>query len=143
VALKELAEALADDQRQAEVALRQAHYSEVTGDYRAAVVAAQNVSSEAAGYLQWGRALRHQGDYEAARTQLEQALARSKAAQLHQVEVDSLRVLGLVCWHQGDYAGTRAYFERALHICHEIGDRQGARLRCCKENRPPLFTTKM
>jgi predicted ATPase len=40
-ALKGLAESLADDGRRAEVALRQANYAEVTGDYPAAVTAAQ------------------------------------------------------------------------------------------------------
>ena len=69
--LMELAETLADDQRQAEVAVRQANYAEATSDYPATGVAAQmairlgqaaqDITSEAAGYHQWGRALWRQG----------------------------------------------------------------------------------
>lgn len=142
-ALQELAEALADDRRRAEVGLRQANYAEVTGDFPAAIAASraaidltqatQDASSEAAGYLQWGRALWRQGDCEAAQTQLEQALARARAAQTsassvespRRIEADSLRNLGIACWYLGDYAGTRTYFEQALRIFREIGDRQG------------------
>jgi predicted ATPase len=88
--------------------------------------AVQNLSIEAVGYLWWGRALRHQGDYKEASTQLDQALARARAAQLRQVEADTLRTYGLVYWHQGGYDKARANFEQAWHICREIGDQRGA-----------------
>ena len=65
--LEALAEALDNDQRRAEVALRRGSYAGVTGDYLAALTAAQTAvrlsqatqdsRSEAAGRLQWGRAL--------------------------------------------------------------------------------------
>jgi len=130
--LEGLAEAL-DDRKRAEVALRQAHYAEVTSDYPAAIAAAraaidlaqaaQDASSEAVGYLQWGRTLWHQGDYDAARTRLERALARG--AGLRQVEVGSLHNLGIISAQQGDFAAARLYFEQALHIHRKIGDRPG------------------
>jgi len=133
-ALEGLAEALNDDRQRARIALRQTHYAEATGDYPAAIAAAQaairlaqagqDVSSEATGYLQWGRALWRQGEYEAAQIQLGQALARSRAVKLHQIETDSLRNLGIVSHHQGDDAGARAYFEQALRIHREMGDRR-------------------
>jgi tetratricopeptide (TPR) repeat protein len=119
--------------RRAEVALRQAHYAQVTSDYPAAIAAAQvaigqaqmaqDVRNEAAGYLQSGRVLRHMGDYEAARTQLEQALAQ--AAGYRQVEADSMLNLGIISHVQGDYAGAKAYCEQALHFYLEIGDPRG------------------
>lgn len=134
--LKELAEALADDRRRAEVALRRANYTAVTGDYPETIVAArtaidlaratQDASKEAAGYVQWGLILWHQGDSDAARTQLEQALTTARAASLRQVEADSLRNLGSISLlFEHDYAGARIYFEQALYIYHEIGNQAG------------------
>ena len=134
-ALEELAEALADERRKARVALRQAHFAEVTGDYPAASVAAQEAiglaqishadSLEAAGYLQWGVAVSYQGDYKVAQLQLEQAQSMARAAQLRQVEADSLRNLGAVAYYQCDYVGARAFFEQSLCNYREIGDRRG------------------
>lgn len=133
--LKELAQVLNDGRKRAEVALRQAHYAEVTGDYPATIVAAQeaiclaqatqDVRGEAAGYRHWGVALRHQGDYEAARTQLERALRIAHEVGDRQGESRSLNNLGLISWSQGDPAGARVYFEQALRTFREIGFRQG------------------
>jgi tetratricopeptide (TPR) repeat protein len=131
-ALRRLANALKDDRRRTEVALRQANYAEVTSDYPTSIAAAQaairfaqtsqTASFEAVGYLQWGKALWRQGDYEAAQTQLGHALSLAQATELRSVEANSLRYLGDVSVLQGDYARARAYCEQALHICREIGD---------------------
>jgi DNA-binding SARP family transcriptional activator/predicted ATPase len=93
--LRQLAAVLQDGQKQAEVALRQSDYDRVTGSYAAAIEAAQSAVAlardpvrersdqdayfEAAGHLQWGKALRHQGEYETARAQFEHALAVARA----------------------------------------------------------------
>jgi adenylate cyclase len=129
--LKNLAAALADDRRQAEVALRQALYAAVTADYPATIAAAQVTidlaqTSEAAdlaaaAHLEWGRTLRRQGDFTGARAQLGQALAAAQSAQARRAEADSLRNLGIVAREQGDYAGARAYYEQALHVSRAIG----------------------
>lgn len=134
-ALQALAEQLSDVRRQAEVALRRAHYAEAIGDYTAAATAAQeavalaqvahDASSEAAGYLSWGQALLRQGEHEAARPRLEQALALARTASLSQIEADSLRSLGLGAYRFGDLGDARAYFVQALEVHREIGDRQG------------------
>jgi predicted ATPase len=103
-------------------------YPEIIAAAQAAIhlaQTAQDVHSEAAGYLWWGRTLWRQGDHEAARSQLKQALALTRAAHLRQVEADSLRNLGNVCYYQGDYAGAGAYYVQALLIYREISDRQG------------------
>jgi tetratricopeptide (TPR) repeat protein len=129
--------------RRVEVALRQARYAEAVGDYPAAIAAAQAVidpaqisqdmNSEAAGHLQWGQALRRQGEYKAARLQFEQALNLARMAGARQaasrtlsqtVEADSLHNLGLVCWLQGDYAGAGAYPQQALRLYRELGNRR-------------------
>jgi class 3 adenylate cyclase/tetratricopeptide (TPR) repeat protein len=132
--LRELAESLDDDRRRAEVALRQAHCAESTGDYPAAIAAAQtairsaqaaqDVTREAAGYLRWGLALRRQGEYEAAWKRLEQSLRLARAAQLHQIEADGLRALGNIPYRRGDYAQARSCFEQARAIYSKIGDRR-------------------
>jgi len=132
--LKGLAGSL-DDQQRAEVALREAHYSEVIADYPATITAtqaairlaqaAQDVSSEAVGYRQWGRALLRQGNYAAARVQLEQALALASCVGLRQVEAGSLTNLGSVSLYQGDHAGAKGYYEQTLRVSREIGDRRG------------------
>jgi class 3 adenylate cyclase/Tfp pilus assembly protein PilF len=134
-ALAALAEQLNSDARQAEVALRQAHYAEVIGDYPAASLAAQRVvmlaqaaglpECVASGYLQWGRALYLQADYAAARAPLEQALALARASRLPSVEANSLRSLGLIALMQGDYTEARGYVEQAIRIFRAIDDRRG------------------
>lgn len=137
-ALKETAEALAAlgavDHR-AVVALRQGNYAEVTGDYEAAVTAAQEAirlawltragRDEAAGYLSWGRALLRQGKYEEATAKFSQALAQAQASKLQQVEADSLRFLGVAAMESGKMETAVAYYNRALPLYEHIEDRQG------------------
>jgi adenylate cyclase len=139
--LAELAGALAAapssgaELRRAQVALRQAIYAEVTGDYPAAIAAAQetvrlaqaseDVAREIAGSLYWGRALWRQGDCEASRPQLERALALARDAGLRQEEGDSQRNLGIVFARQGEFAQAGDRLEQALDIYRQIGDRPG------------------
>ncbi len=118
----------------AEVAVRRASYHIVTGDYPAAIVAAQQAieymqnTSEldllAGAYLQWGRALRFQADYPAARQQLAQALYLAQSHTLSELEAEVLRQLGAVAFFQDDYATARAYDEQALQILQTLQNRQ-------------------
>jgi len=134
-AMEKAAEALDDDRRRAEVALRQARYAVATGNFAAAGAAArtairlaqadQVTDQEAEGHLTWGQALWRQGDYQAARSQLERALFMARAAQSRQVEADSLRDLGVVFATQGNHAVARAYFEQGMLISRLLGDRWG------------------
>jgi predicted ATPase/DNA-binding SARP family transcriptional activator/biotin operon repressor len=142
-ALQTLSEQLGSA-RQAEVALRRANYAEAIGDYPAAIAAVQfaidlaraagDVTQEAAGYLQWGRALFYQGDYVAAEFQFTRALsttqhntpiAADSVVRLHRVEAESLHYLGGVHWLLDDYVGARRYYEQALLIYQEIDDQVG------------------
>jgi adenylate cyclase len=134
-ALGELAELLDDDRRRTEVGLRQARYAEVSGDYPAAIVAAQaairlaqvvqDLNGEAAGHRLWGITLMRQGDYDAAGTQFAQTLTLARTAKLRKMEADSLRNLGTLCYYQGDYTQSKTYSESSLRISREIGDREG------------------
>jgi PAS domain S-box-containing protein len=140
VALHELSEALDDGERDAtarkiEVALRRARYAFSTSDYPGTIAAAQmvvdlarsveNPRQEAAGHVQWGRALWRQGEPDAAKSQFERALSLARDAQLRSVEADSLRSLGLVAFVGGDYTTARPHFGEALDIQRELGDRRG------------------
>ena len=121
--------------RQADIALRQAAYAEVTGEYQQVVDAAveaielanavQNAATETQGYLYWGRALWRQGDCEMAAMQLSTALNLARQANLRPEEASSLRYLGIVAARSGDYAMGDEYLKAALNIYRQIGDRQG------------------
>jgi tetratricopeptide (TPR) repeat protein len=113
----------------------QAHLLNLQGMHEEAIVAAraaidqaegsQAARAETAGYLQWGLALWCQGEYGAARSRLERALTLARVAQLHLLEGDSLRNLGIVCHYLEDWAGARACHEQAWRIYQAIGDRRG------------------
>jgi DNA-binding SARP family transcriptional activator/predicted ATPase/Tfp pilus assembly protein PilF len=113
----------------------QAHLLNLQGKHEGAIVAAraaigqaegsQATRAETAGYLQLGFALWCQGEYQAAWSHLERALALARTAQLHLLEGDSLRNLGVVSCYLEDWAGGRAYFEQALRVHRAIGYRRG------------------
>jgi predicted ATPase/class 3 adenylate cyclase len=132
-ALEALAEDLADPGRQADVALRQAHYAARTQDYDAAREAAQwairwaqdaqDVARQAAAHRELGRALRYRGDDDAARVELEQALLLARAAGSRQVEADALHDLGALEW--GETTGQEeAFWAEELRICRQTGNRR-------------------
>jgi predicted ATPase/class 3 adenylate cyclase len=131
-ALVALARHLGDPERQAEVALRQANYATVMGNYAAAVQAAQQtitlaqtLSHQAAGYLQWGRALLYQGENAESRRRLEQALLLARQAGDQGLEAESLRQIGSVAYYQGDYTTARAFDQQALTLFRNLQDRLG------------------
>jgi predicted ATPase/class 3 adenylate cyclase len=133
-ALGKLVDALDDNRLWAEVALRRTDYALAIGDLAAAAEAAQEIIHlaqavqdahlEAAGHRHWGRSLWYQGDFPAARVQLEAALAFARDASRRPLEAQSLRDLGIVSAQQEDYVSAQAYFKQSLLLCREIGDRQ-------------------
>jgi tetratricopeptide (TPR) repeat protein len=82
-------------------------------------------SLEAAGHLQWGQARFSQGEYEAAKAQLEQALELAQAASLYQMEANALSSLGNILGNQGDYAGAKRCMNQALSVYREMNHRRG------------------
>jgi DNA-binding SARP family transcriptional activator/Tfp pilus assembly protein PilF len=129
-ALARLAEALDDDRRRAEVALRQARQAEFTSDFSAAIMAAGlavnlartagNVEIESESLLEWAWALLLQGEHTSASTQFGQALALAQRARLREVEAEALHGLGTVCLTTAEYTEARAYFHQVLSICRKV-----------------------
>lgn len=134
-ALAELATLLDKPTYQAEVALRQANYSNVTGDFPTAIAAAQRaialtrgraeVHLTATGYLRWGFGLWSQGYYQEAQQQLQQSLHLAQSAALPAIEAESLYQLGKVAYLQGDYISAQWAGEQALTLYRTREDRQG------------------
>lgn len=135
VELQKLAQVLGDKSRQAEVCLRRARYAESVSDYAAAIKmargairlaeAARDVHREAAGYLQWGRALWQHGEIEEAYAQLSHALRLSQAAHLFDVEADSLYNLACTAEFQGDQPRARDWAAQVVPLYQAINDRRG------------------
>jgi predicted ATPase/class 3 adenylate cyclase len=134
-ALEQLAEALADDVRRAEVAARRASYAYRVGDSSGSIAAAARAVAlaPAAGASQlavgasrqWAWALLLQGDYAAAQRQAEASLDLARATGDRRGEGLALGTQGAIAWYQGDYAAARSAYEQSLSICREIGNRQG------------------
>jgi len=132
--LQELAEALDDDRRRAEVALWQARYAHSLPDYPAAAAAAQrgvhlahaagDVHMEVLGYFIWARAFEFQGDYDTAWSRFGQALTLARAAHLREHESGILYNMGNHLLQQGDIPGGRAYYEQSLPLSLEFGYRR-------------------
>jgi tetratricopeptide (TPR) repeat protein len=131
--LAQLAHALADPHKQAQVALRQANYAEATGDYAAAIAASQDAINlahdagdaafEVDGYIQWGYVLWREGQYALAQQRLERALELS--AEGTQLRATVLRNVGTAFYYQSDYARAKSYYERSLDLCRQLGDQRG------------------
>jgi tetratricopeptide (TPR) repeat protein len=65
-----------------------------------------------------------QGDYPAARSRFEEALAIQRELGNRQDVASLLNNLGMVAWHQGDDASSRPLFEESLAIRRESGSKQ-------------------
>ncbi|RPI31948.1 MAG: tetratricopeptide repeat protein [Chloroflexota bacterium] len=80
---------------------------------------------EAAGYLQFGRALRGQGNLELCRQNLARALDLAKKKRLSAVATDSLTELGEIYLSLGLHNEATLYYEQALQIYRKAADRRG------------------
>ena len=129
-----LADALDDNHRRAETALRQAQAAvtdraeTAVAQIQAAIALAQkcgNVEQEAANLLAWGRAIWPTGQYDEARTHLKQAIRLARRTGSLQIEADCLRTLGVIAYYQQGKEQAREYFEATLTVYHQAGDRRG------------------
>jgi tetratricopeptide (TPR) repeat protein len=127
--LQRLAAELEDPRKLAEVALRQANYFEATGDYPAAITAAQQAVGLAGetddkeyvvhGHLVWGHALRRQGNYDLSRDHWADALDVASAADLPACAAKSLSALALFEYDRAQYAAAQDFLERGLAILRD------------------------
>ncbi len=136
-ALGELAAALQDPTRAAEVATNRARYLLATGAYEPAIeqASAALALAERAGDAELlararayaGNALMFLGDYDAARTHLLAAVETARAVGAKRVQLEATRILGIATEEQGDLDAAPRYHEEALVLAREIGDRVNER----------------
>jgi adenylate cyclase len=137
VELEALAQGLNAEQ-QAEVAVRRSKHAGITGDYPAALAAAQRAvdQARAAGHVGfqaeahecWGQALTGPGDYAGARDQCEKAVTLARMAGLPRVEAHILTNLGRLSDALGDRPTVQSHYERALRLYRQASDRKGEQL---------------
>ena len=115
---------------QAEIRVQQALFLTEIGEYEAAIEAAdeavgaggtavQAIADLCRGYAHWS-----QGNYEAAKPELEQAIAQAKTAALGWIAAQSLNTLGNVLLDQGETAAAQAAHQQALAQAAEIGQQR-------------------
>jgi tetratricopeptide (TPR) repeat protein len=131
VDLSALADQLQDEARAARVGLRRSHHAQVTGDYPQALAFARQAATApdkpvaaearvAEGIIRW-----RQGDYEAARQPLGQALQLAKEIDGRLIEARSTYYIAQTYLYQNDYPLAQENYERALAQYRAIGHRQG------------------
>ncbi len=133
-ALWQLAQHL-DERRQVEVLLRELFFANAVGDWATATAAIQSVIErsregrwsefEAVAHAIWAQVLFSQGEYGAARAQIEQAHALLRSPQPSQDKVRCLLTLGNVAYLQGDHATAMAFYEQGLQVSRAGSHRQG------------------
>ncbi len=131
--LERLAEALHDDLKQAQAALRHANYSFAISDNPATITAAEKtvalaqslglISLEIEGRLRLAETYGRQTGLEAAIAEFEQTLALSRTINARHLEADSMIGLGHVAFYQSNFALARTNFEQALAIVRDLNDR--------------------
>lgn len=130
-----LARQMQDRQRQADIALRQSHYGVMTGCYFMAILAAKQAIAytrleqtgylQAKGYLEWGKALRWQAQYQQAKEKLEHALSLVQSGNFSDLEAEVLHQLGTIAYFEGNYDDAIQFDEHALLLYRSLHNRQG------------------
>jgi len=120
------------DENRAAVLLRQADFANVTSDFAGAISAAKKVIAltqesknkhlESAAHMAWGLAVFRLAEFEPARHQLTLSLQIAQASDLHDLQMNSLRILGLVAWSEGKYVDAVNYFEQGLELARNLGN---------------------
>ncbi len=129
--LQSLAEQLDNNDKRAEVLLRSAIHAEITGDYKATVIAGEKITSltespqlKSSGYLYWGLGLVRQAEYEPGGKLLDRALEVAQGNNLPQIEADARRSLGIIAVNIGDFNKAQMYFELAQKSYEAAGNRR-------------------
>jgi tetratricopeptide (TPR) repeat protein len=133
-ALEAVATALADPQKQAEVALRQANCAYFSADSEQCSTFAQEAAGlaqslgspelEAQAHRLWAMALgHHQGQHEAGKRHFERGLALARAAGARWLEAEILRQISWDHSLLGEHDQAEACLRAALSIFQDVGDR--------------------
>ncbi len=133
--LVEVSAKLEDPAGRAEVAIRQGRCFFLTGNFDAAIDAAQRAIDlagedpikRARAHLVWGEALLSQSDHQASRAHFEKARALAQTANNLKIEADSLNDLGRYYMSQSDYSTAEIHYAQALAIYQnaQVGSRIG------------------
>lgn len=137
--LEELLDKHPDDLKQADYALRRSSFALVTGDYDAALAAAQkslefaegagNLEAKARAYHRWGRTKWQLGHTVEAEGYLNQALTLAQTAGNRDLEADCLYDLGMVFRNLARYDDAQSILKKAAGVYQELDDNQGL-VRC-------------
>lgn len=140
--LEELAKLLdqhPDGLKHADLALRQSSYALVTGDYDAALAAAQkslqfaedaeNLDAKARAYHRWGRTCWQLGHTVKAEGYLNHALTLVQAGENRDLEADCLYDLAMVFRNLVRFEDAKSSLMKAAGVYQELGDNQGL-VRC-------------
>ncbi len=128
------AEALDDNSCRARAARWRSLLSVVTGDYPAAITAANRAQALAAltddpepalgALLDKGQALIYMGDAAAAQACLEALLPLASASGKADIECAAMNRLNVIAQERGDFVAARAYLSAALGVARESGNRR-------------------
>ncbi len=137
--LDQLLEAQTDNQKRAELALRQSAYALVIGQYDDAATNAQkslaiaktarDLPGEAKAYHRWGRTLWQQGQGKEAIPYLENALQISRQQHLSNLEAQCLYDLGISNYYQANFLEAQKNVQQAMATYQTLKDIQGE-IRC-------------
>ncbi|HSH02874.1 MAG TPA: AAA family ATPase [Anaerolineae bacterium] len=126
-----------DDEKRAQIALRQASFAGKLGNYEEAQLSVQkaiawartaNLPEKVAfGHWLWGHLLWQQWQYLPAIEQLTLAIEIGQTAETPLIIADSLFDLANIASHQAQNEKAKQKFEKALTIYHEQGHREGER----------------
>ena len=124
-ALKALAANLPD--QQGEVALRQAKFASITGDYALGIEAAQaalafaqalsDLACQADAHIHWGRMLFYQNELEGSEEHLAQGIQLAQTSDRPDLQAVGLRFLGGLAYRRGDLAAAHTFTEQSLKFC--------------------------
>lgn len=134
-ALDQIARQAGSPEKQSEAALRRSQLAINLADYPSAIRYAEQVIQiaqpagdrlrQAAGQRLWGRGLREQGQYDAARQHLEMARDLAQEDHADAVWAMSLYELGALAYFSGDYAQAQSSWQTVLDFYRRHDDRRG------------------
>ncbi|MCP5098083.1 MAG: tetratricopeptide repeat protein [Chloroflexi bacterium] len=121
--------------RQVEIELRCANYAELVSDFETAVMhtetavqLAESVQDNirlANAYLQWGKILWPQSQFESAIEKLNKAYQLGKQSKMPHVEASALGYLGVVADLQGNYDDAKQFQQQSLALFKQLNDQEG------------------